>query len=114
MSNTAKQSPLGISTLSSLLNNIGLDINKSTQEQTGVSQAPEDYILGAVCGNTCLRLLTYAIHDAFVHRDTKVLLSVYQNLYSIGIGTIPALGNSKSSSYSWDGYPNWNPYSPYD
>ena len=114
MSDTVKQSPLGLASLSALLNNTGLRINKATQELVGVSHSPADYTLGSVCSNTCLRLLTYAIHDAYTHRATKVSLPVYQNLYSIGYGTIPALGNSKAVSYSWDGYPNWNPYSPYN
>lgn len=114
MSDSPKQSPLGISVLSALLNNSGLNINGPTSEQTGTSHSPSHYALGAVCNNTCLRLLTYAIRDAYVHKDSRVSLPVYQNLISIGFGKIPALGNSKAISYSWDGYPNWNPYSPYN
>jgi hypothetical protein len=66
MSNTGKQSPLGVNTLSSLLQNIGFNINPImvtfTGSSTSVSSATE---LGKIVNDTCLRLLTYAINDAY-------------------------------------------------
>ena len=66
MSDTGKQSPLGVNTLSSLLQNIGFNINPTMANfvgsSTSLSSATE---LGKIVNDTCLRLLTYAINDAY-------------------------------------------------
>jgi hypothetical protein len=66
MSDTGKQSPLGVNTLSSLLQNIGFNINpimvNFVGSSTSTSSAAE---LGNIVNDTCLRLLTYAINDAY-------------------------------------------------
>ena len=106
MSDTGKQSPLGVNTLSSLLQNIGFNINPImidfTGSSTSVSSATQ---LGKIVNDTCLRLLTYSINDAYSRG--QVNSTTYNNLISIGSTTIPALGNSPPSTFNWTGYPNW-------
>lgn len=116
MSDTPKQSPLGINTLVGLIQNKGLCINQATAKLTGSSNSVANYVPGDLVNNTCLRLLTYAIRDAWVNRSSKVNSATYYNLYNIGSreflnnDTVAALGNSKPESYTWTGWPNWNPY----
>ena len=114
MSDTGKQSPLGVNTLSSLLQNQGFNINPIMVDFTGVSEEVATYPnKGSIVNDTCLRLLTYAINDAYVKGvaesgPTKTVSdSTYDNLISIGSTTIPALGNSKAPTFNWTGYPNW-------
>lgn len=114
MSDTGKQSPLGVNTLSSLLQNIGFNINPIMVDFTGVSISESSATnLGSIVNDTCLRLLTYAINDAYVRGvavsgPTKTVSdSTYDNLISIGSASIPALGNSKAPTFNWTGYPNW-------
>lgn len=103
MSNTPKQSPLGINTLGSLLNNTGLKISPSMTSYIGVSKDNASYTPGTLINNTCLRLLTYAINDAYIRGaasgNSTVSTSVYNNLISIGANTIPGLGNSVPPTY---------------
>ena len=108
MSDTGKQSPLGVNVLSSLLQNIGLHINAPTAGYIGDSQLPADYTLGTICNNTCLRLLTYSINAAYSRGVTSI--STYNNLITIGSSTIPAFGNSKAATFDWTEDPGWNPY----
>lgn len=103
MSNTPKQSPLGVNTLGSLLNNTGLKISPSMTSYIGVSKDNASYTPGSLINNTCLRLLTYAINDAYIRGaasgNSTVSTSVYNNLISIGANTIPGLGNSVPPTY---------------
>ena len=106
MSDTGKQSPLGVNTLSSLLQNQGFNINPIMVDFTGVSISEASATnLGSIVNDTCLRLLTYAINDAY--GGGNVDTTTYNNLISIGSTTIPALGNSKAPTFNWTGYPNW-------
>jgi uncharacterized membrane protein YgcG len=108
MSDTGKQSPLGVNTLSSLLQNIGFNINPIMVDFTGVSEdVPTATNLGKIVNDTCLRLLTYAINDAYTRG--LVNSTTYKNLITIGSTTIPALGNTPPSTYNWSGYPAWAP-----
>jgi len=114
MSDKGKQSPLGVNTLSSLLQNQGFNINPIMVDFTGVSISESSATnLGSIVNDTCLRLLTYAINDAYVRGvaesgPTKTVSDpTYDNLISIGSTTIPALGNSKAPTFDWTGYPNW-------
>ena len=112
MSDTGKQSPLGVNTLSSLLQNQGFNINPIMVEYTGVSTSKTSATnLGIIVNNSCLRLLTYAINDAWARGApgwaTNINSTTYNNLISIGSTTIPALGNSKAPTFNWAGYPNW-------
>lgn len=106
MSDTGKQSPLGVNTLSSLLQNKGFNINPIMVDFTGVSiNETTATNLGSIVNDTCLRLLTYAINDAYGRGQVDT--TTYNNLISIGSTTIPALGNSKAPTFNWTGYPNW-------
>jgi hypothetical protein len=106
MSDTGKQSPLGVNTLSSLLQNQGFNINPIMVDFTGVSiDEATATNLGKIVNETCVRLLTYAINDAYGRG--QVNSATYNNLISIGSTTIPALGNSKAPTFNWTGYPNW-------
>jgi len=106
MSDTGKQSPLGVNTLSSLLQNQGFNINPIMVEYTGVSTSKTSATnLGIIVNNSCLRLLTYAINDAWYRGQVDT--TTYNNLITIGSTTIPALGNSKAPTFNWTGYPNW-------
>lgn len=124
MADTGKQSPLGVNVLGSLLQNTGLWLNPVMAAHVGACTSEVDYVLGTMCNNTCLRLLTYAIHDAYVRGQVdQTPGSTYDNLISIGAGVIPALGNSKPTTFTWTGPANtgdptglpeqsfsWNPY----
>jgi hypothetical protein len=107
MSDTGKQSPLGVNTLSSLLQNQGFNINPIMVDFTGVSTSESDPTtnLGSIVNDSCLRLLTYAINDAYGRGQVNTV--TYNNLISIGSITVPALGNSKAPTFNWTGYPNW-------
>jgi len=106
MSDSGKQSPLGVNTLSSLLQNQGFNINPIMVEYVGVSESvPTATNLGIIVNNSCLRLLTYAINDAYGRGQVNT--ATYNNLISIGSTSIPALGNSKAPTFNWTGYPNW-------
>jgi hypothetical protein len=104
MSDTGKQSPLGVNSLSSLLQNVGLTINPEVTNRAGSSKSYTNYTFGSIVEDSCLRLLTYAINDAY----TRGVMSTatYDNLISIGDDTIPALGNSKPPTYTWSGPAN--------
>ena len=120
MADSGKQSPLGVNVLSTLLSNQGLQINPVFESYVGTSHTVGSLVsLGSVCNNTCLRLLTYSINDAYVRG--KVDPTTYENLITIGAGTVPALGNSKPPTFTWDKSANpgdpttaqtfsWNPY----
>jgi hypothetical protein len=106
MSDTGKQSPLGVNTLSSLLQNQGFNINPIMVDFTGVSiDETTATNLGKIVNETCIRLLTYAINDAYGRGQVDA--TTYNNLISIGATSIPALGNSKAPTFNWTGYPNW-------
>lgn len=106
MSDTGKQSPLGVNALSSLLQNIGFQINPIMVDYVGISTSNSVCeSLGSIVNITSLRPLTYAINDAYVRG--QVNSTTYNNLISIGSTSIPAMGNSPPSTYNWSGYPNW-------
>lgn len=109
-----QQSPLSINTLSSFLQNSGLAINPFVVKNIGTSTTNTDYTPGSVVNNTCLKLLTYAINDAYVRGNVDTSpagSSTYDDLISIGQTTIPVLGNSKSPGYTiTDPSNNWSNY----
>lgn len=118
MSSSGKQAPLGVNALTSLLKNVGLNINPPTAAHTGVSHSYPEYSFGSVVNDSGLYWLTYAIRDAWC-RKVVTPATVYYNLYTIGgdlnttpayNNTIPALGNSRPITYKRPGWPNWNPY----
>lgn len=97
MADTGKQSPLGINVIGSYLVNQGLTINPVATSYMGASKTNTNYTFGKLVSETSLRMLTWAINDAFVRG--LVDSSTYNNIIAIGQGTMPALGNSKPSTY---------------
>ena len=123
MSDTGKQSPLGVNALGSLLQNIGLVLNPPTVGLVGTSHDRPSYSFGSICGSTCLRLLTYAIRDGWVRHGPCLTDITYHDLIAIGTGIAPALGNAKPTTFTWAGPADagtstseaaqsisWNPY----
>lgn len=95
MSDTGKQSPLGVNSLNSLLLARGLQINPTFTSYAGTSTNFPSYSFGQVCQNTVLRVITYAINEGYKGHDDygpsgsldgKVTNTVYNNLISIGGG----------------------------
>lgn len=105
MSDTGKQSPLGVNALSSLLQNIGFNINPIMIDYVGDSKTVTQYTPGSIITITSLFPLTYAIKDAYTRG--QVDSTTYNNLISIGSTTIPGMGNSPPTTFDWTGYPNW-------
>jgi hypothetical protein len=105
MSDTGKQSPLGVNALSSLLQNIGFNINPIMIDYVGSSTSVTQYDPGSIITITSLLPLTYAIKDAYTRG--QVNSTTYNNLISIGANTIPGMGNSPPTTFNWTGYPNW-------
>lgn len=102
MADTGKQSPLGVNVIGSYLLNQGLSINPVSASYMGASKTNSAYTFGSLVSNTSLRMLTWAINDAYnrgVVLKTPAGSSVYDNLISIGSSSIPALGNSKPPTY---------------
>lgn len=97
MADSGKQSPLGVNTLGSLLNNTGFKVNPIAEVYIGSSKDNNNYIAGALVSNTVLKDLTTAINTKFSSGISNV--SLYNNLISIGSNTIPILGNSKPPKY---------------
>ena len=93
MSDTGKQSPLGVNSVNSLLNVEGLQINPKFVSWAGTSHNFGSYSFGRVCQETVLRVITHAIHEGYVGhddiggKDGWPTQTVYNNLISIGGGT---------------------------
>lgn len=121
MADTGTQSPLGINTLGSLLQNIGFWINPTAESYMGKCKltdptpgSAEDYKPGTLVEDTCLKWLTYAIHDAYQNGAASQAnplspsgsytldATTYNNLISIGKDVIPALGNSPPNTWKTD------------
>lgn len=97
MSNSGIQSPLGVNALGALLNNQGLTINPVAKQILGESQSLSTYTFGTIVTGTCLNYLVQAINQAYI---IGINNTTYNNLISIGAGVIPALGNSKPTTYT--------------
>jgi hypothetical protein len=121
MADKGTQSPLGINVLGSTVQNIGFCINPTAESYMGKCKAtdptpnsPEDYQPGSIVNDTCLKWLTYAIHDAYQRgaaSQTNPLAPVgtytlnattYNNLITIGKSVIPALGNTPPDTWKTD------------
>jgi hypothetical protein len=66
----------------------------------GTSTSLSTYTYGSIINNTCLYQLTRAINLAYSKIDAGISAETYLNLIGIGSTTIPALGNSKPSTYT--------------
>jgi hypothetical protein len=101
MSDSGKQSPLGVNVQGSILNNQGFTINPVAASYMGSSKTNADYTFGTLVQNTVLRLQTLGINDAYLRNELTRVNSIdtYDNLINIGATSIPALGNSKPPTY---------------
>ncbi len=102
MANTGKNSPLGVNVTGDYMYNTGFNINPVAASYMGASKKNASYTFGSCVNNTCLRLLTWAINDAYnrgVVLKSPAGTSVYDSIISIGSTTIPGLGNSMPSTY---------------
>jgi hypothetical protein len=95
MSDTGKQSPLGVNSLNSLLIAQGLQINSTFASYAGSSTSFPSYSFGKVCQNTVLRVITHAINEGYnghvdlspgTPPDGTPNQTTYNNLISIGGG----------------------------
>jgi hypothetical protein len=102
MANTGKNSPLGVNITGDYMYNTGFNINPVAASYIGASKKNTTYAFGSCVSKTCLRLLTWAINDAYnrgVVLKSPAGTSVYDSIISIGSASIPGLGNSMPSSY---------------
>ena len=102
MANTGKNSPLGVNITGDYMYNTGFNINPVAASYIGASKKNTTYAFGSCVSKTCLRLLTWAINDAYnrgVVLKSPAGTSVYDSITSIGSTSIPGLGNSMPSSY---------------
>ena len=87
MSDTGKQSPLGVNVVNSLLITEGLYINPKLLSWAGIRYTFPDYTFGKICQDTVLRVLTWTIQKGFNgNPDGKPNSDTYNNLISIGAG----------------------------
>ena len=101
MSNTGKQSPLGVNVMSGLLQGKGFWINQPTANIVGSSASVSSYTYGTIISTTILNNATNAIREGWVRYHAGDLsLTTYNNLIAMGSSTIPALGNSIPPDYS--------------
>lgn len=110
MSDTGKQSPLGINVLGSLMlpsddPAAPIQINSVVTEFVGQSKEFPTYIKGSIVSGTVLDKLTDAINLAY--NDPLIGEALYTKLITIGANVIPALGNTPPASYTFAG--NTNP-----
>jgi hypothetical protein len=101
MNLNGKHTPLNLNCLGSLIQNSGLTINPTAAEYMGSSTGLSNYTKGSVVSQTVLGSITDVIRLAYPKFVANAISStVYNNLISIGSTTIPALGNSKPSTYT--------------
>jgi hypothetical protein len=101
MSDTGKQSPLGVNVMSGLLQGKGFWINQPTAGYVGSSTAANNYTYGTIISSTILNNATNAIRQGWVRYNAGELsATTYNNLIAMGSSTIPALGNSPPPNYS--------------
>lgn len=101
MSLTGKQTPLSLNVIASLLQDTGLTVGETTKNYIGTSSLDgQSYNYGTIVGNTVLNNLLPATIIAYTKIGNGVSQGTYNNLVSIGSNTIPALGNSKPSTYT--------------
>lgn len=82
MSDSGKQSPLGVNVMSSLLQNNGLGINPILTDFAGSSKSYSNFSFGSIVQNTVLRLITWSINDACLRGEVNG--DVYNNIIFVG------------------------------
>lgn len=97
--------PLNLNCLAELLQGSGLNINPTQLEYMGVSTSNTSYTTrGTIYTGTILDLLANVTSLAYTKIGTNPSLNISQSTYdaliNMGSTTIPALGNSKPSTYN--------------
>jgi hypothetical protein len=101
MSDTGKQSPLGVNVMSGLLQGKGFWVNKPMSNIVGSTTGANNYTQGTITSTTVLKDATNAIRQGWVRYNAGELSeTTYNNLISMGSSTIPVLGNSPPPNYS--------------
>ena len=103
MNLNGKYTPLNLNCLGSLIQNSGLRINPTAAAFMGSSTSISTYVTteGALVYDTLLHPLSNAMTIAWAKVQTEdINPTVYSNLISIGSAYIPALGNSKPTTYT--------------
>lgn len=105
MSRAGKLTPLQVNTFTSFMQNKGLNINPDTESYMGSSTAPNDWTPGTLVTSTVLNTLSGgdgSITRLAYDRYTTASLSseAYLSLLTLGTNSIPALGNTPTSSYN--------------
>lgn len=87
MSDTGKQSPLGVNVNNALISTEGLQINPKFTSWVGTSHGFTDYAFGRICQETVLRVLTWAIHEGYYgNPDGRMYKQTFDNIINIGNG----------------------------
>lgn len=101
MSLTGKQTPLSLNVIASLLQDVGLTVGLNTRTYIGTSDSNDQaYSYGSIIGSTVLVDLMATTILAYTKVGSGISQTIYDNLISIGSNSIPALGNSKPSTYT--------------
>lgn len=112
MSYSGSFTPLALNLISGLSNDNGFNINPVGAQYHGswtpTSYSPGSLITASVLGQ--LTSTTKLIYDAVQSGTTDVTVDTYRNLISIGAVTIPALANTKPSTFvpTYAGNGNWS------
>ena len=124
MSNTGKQSPLGVNVMSGLIQGKGFWINNVaagymgsfTPTYSGIPPVSDDTYTYSDGSISSLNRLTDAIQAGWaLYGSSEITNTTYFNLINIGKTTIPALGNTRPPDYTYYDDtlgPNW--VAPYD
>lgn len=93
--------PLNLNCLGKLMQNSGLTINVTQQEFMGVSTSNTTYTThGTVYTRTILDTLAWVTATAYSKIGSDITTGTYNSLINMGSASIPALGNSKPSTYT--------------
>ena len=99
MSNQGKQSPLAVNVTCALLQSSGLKINANVTSYVGSSTGVSNYSKGSITNDTVLGTISDVIRLAYSKIGGTLSQTTYDSLLSMG-SAIPALANSKPSSYT--------------
>lgn len=93
--------PLNINAMGALMSNQGFTINPAAITFMGTSTSVSSYTPGSVVTSTVLSRITECYTLAYQLKEAgSITQTEYNNLISIGSTTIPALANSKPSTYT--------------
>ncbi len=100
MSLAGKQTPLSLNVLSSLMQSIGFKQGQYSSDYAGGYTPPTTYSYGSIVGATCLLNLMLSAIYAQGKIGSGITQGTYDNLISIGAGSIRALGNTPPTTYT--------------